>query len=39
MVVRAESEEIIRDFLALDAYTMVGVWDVANAKIVPFKGG
>ena len=39
MVVRAESEEVVRDFLAMDAYTMAGVWDVANAKIVPFKGG
>ena len=39
MVLHAASEEAVRDFLANDPYAQQGVWDVANAQILPFKAG
>lgn len=39
MVIKAADEQSVRNFLAEDAYTRSGVWDVAKASIIPFKGG
>ena len=39
MVIKADSEKSVRGFLEVDAYTKAGVWDVAQAKILPFKAG
>lgn len=37
MLIKAESEEKVRETLENDAYTKGGAWDVKNAKIYPFK--
>jgi uncharacterized protein YciI len=37
MLIKAESEEKVRETLEQDAYTKGGAWDVKNAKIYPFK--
>lgn len=37
MLIKAESEEKLREWLAGDEYTKGGVWDVQNAKIWPFR--
>ena len=39
MVIKAESEKGLQEFLDMDAYTVAGVWHVANGNIVPFKCG
>lgn len=39
MVMHASSEVEVQDLLQNDAYTKQGVWDIANAKILPFKAG
>lgn len=39
MVLEAESESAVRDFLERDAYTRAGVWDIQKAKIWPFRAG
>lgn len=39
MVVKAENEARVREFLENDAYTKAGVWDVGKAQILPFRGG
>lgn len=39
MVLEAESETIVRNFLRRDAYSRAGVWDVEKAKIWLFKSG
>jgi uncharacterized protein YciI len=37
MLMKAESEEEVKKALEGDAYTKGGAWDVANAKIWPFR--
>jgi len=37
MLIKAESEEKVREFLRGDAYTKGGAWDVDKAKIWPFR--
>ncbi|RMZ75034.1 hypothetical protein DV737_g5508, partial [Chaetothyriales sp. CBS 132003] len=37
MLVKADSEDEVREILRLDPYTKAGVWDVAKAEIRPFK--
>ena len=37
MLMKAESEEEVREFLEADEYTKGGAWDVKNAKIWPFR--
>ena len=37
MVIKAESEEKVREALENDPYTKGGAWDVKNAKIYPFR--
>ncbi|KAJ4506634.1 hypothetical protein HRR78_004933 [Exophiala dermatitidis] len=37
MLIKAENEEKVHEFLENDPYTKNGVWDVKNAKIYPFK--
>lgn len=39
VVLNAESEQAIRDYLERDAYTRAGVWDVKKAQIWAFKSG
>lgn len=39
IVMKADSEEEIRQFLSRDAYTKAGVWNVKDAQIWPFKSG
>ncbi|KAJ5474970.1 hypothetical protein N7539_008036 [Penicillium diatomitis] len=37
MLAVAESEADVRKLLENDIYTRSGVWDLANAQIIPFK--
>ncbi|KAJ5176328.1 uncharacterized protein N7482_002205 [Penicillium canariense] len=37
MLAVAESEAEVREILEKDIYTTSGVWDLANAQIIPFK--
>ncbi|KIV88537.1 hypothetical protein PV10_08213 [Exophiala mesophila] len=37
MMMKAESEEKVREFIEKDAYTVGGAWDAKNAKIFPFR--
>lgn len=37
MLIQAESEEAVREWLANDAYSKGGVWNVDAAKIYPFR--
>jgi uncharacterized protein YciI len=37
MLIKAESEEAVRAWLANDAYSKGGVWNVDEAKIYPFR--
>ncbi|KAK5074241.1 hypothetical protein LTR64_006614 [Lithohypha guttulata] len=37
MLVKAESEEEVKELLKNDEYTKQGAWDVENAKIIPFR--
>jgi uncharacterized protein YciI len=37
MLIKAESEEAVREWLANDAYAKGGVWNVDEAKIYPFR--
>jgi uncharacterized protein len=37
MLIKAESEEAVREWLANDEYTKGGVWNVDEAKIYPFR--
>lgn len=37
MLVKAESEEKVREWMEKDAYTKGGAWDVKSAKIYPFR--
>lgn len=39
IVMEAESEQAVRDFLERDAYTKAGVWNVKEAQIWPFRSG
>ena len=38
-VMKAESEQALRDLLEEDTLTKGGVWDVQNAKVFPCKAG
>lgn len=37
MMIKAESEEKVREWIEKDAYTLGGAWDAKNAKIWPFR--
>lgn len=37
MLIQAESEEAVREWLANDPYSKGGVWNVDAAKIYPFR--
>jgi uncharacterized protein YciI len=37
MMIKAESEEKVREWIENDAYTKGGAWDAKNAKIYPFR--
>lgn len=39
MVLEAENEEYVKEFLERDAYTRAGVWNIDGAQIWPFKSG
>ena len=39
MVLRAENEQMVRQFLHDDPYTKAGVWNIAEAQIWCFKSG
>ncbi|KEF56441.1 uncharacterized protein A1O9_08022 [Exophiala aquamarina CBS 119918] len=37
MMIKAESEEKVREWIEKDAYTRGGAWDAKNAKVYPFR--
>jgi len=37
MLIKAESEEKVREWVENDVYTKGGAWDAKNAKIYPFR--
>lgn len=37
MMIKAESEEKVREWIEKDAYTKGGAWDAKNAKVYPFR--
>jgi uncharacterized protein YciI len=37
MLIKAESEEALREWLASDEYTKGGVWNLDEVKIYPFR--
>jgi uncharacterized protein len=37
MLIKANSEQEIRDYLENDPYTKGGAWDISKATITPFK--
>ncbi|CAG7949180.1 unnamed protein product [Penicillium olsonii] len=38
MILKAESEEVIREIIREDIFTVEGVWDFEKVVIQPFKG-
>ena len=39
IVLKAENEQAVKDYLLRDSYTIAGVWDVEKAQIWAFKSG
>ena len=37
MLIKADTEEDVRELLRIDEYTKQGAWDVEKATIIPFK--
>lgn len=37
MLIKAESEKAVREWVAGDEYTKGGVWDVEKMQVIPFR--